>query len=521
MAVKASMARTFAGLKAVRFLTALDGLQWGFGRLRSVLSLFRSGAALQRLRAMILLLPALALSGCGAANSVKNTFFGPPGPQPGQLGNVQGFLGGVVADEPRAALAARDILSSGGSAADAAVALAFMLTVTLPSRASLGAGGACLAYATSTKSVNEGVPEAILFPAIPAGTGAGGRADRPAGVPMLARGLYALQARYGKLQFESLISPAEQAARFGVPASRAFVQDLTVVAGPLLQDPVSAAVFAPGGQPLAEGQRLIQPDLAATLSQLRVGGVGDLYQGTLARRLDQQSPLAGGPVTLADLRAALPTAVPALTIDSGNDKISFLPPPADGGLAAAAAYLVVQRNPAAIEAANARALAVAAQWRAAGGDPMALLHADVAAAPLPPLPASTSFATLDRDGNAVVCALSMNNLFGTGRTVPGMGFLLAASPRSVPPPLLAAAIAWNQNTHAFHAAVGGSGQEGAPLAVAVAMSNALRTGRPMAIPVPDPGRANVIDCARYLPNESGTCAWAADPRGAGIAVGGN
>ncbi len=484
-----------------------------------MLSVLRSGAALARLRLWTLLILALALPGCGAVDSVKNTFLGPPGPAPGQLGNVTGFLGGVAADEPRAALAARDILSAGGSAADAAVALGFMLTVTLPSRAGLGAGGACLAYAPDPKSVNAGVPEAILFPSVPAATGP--HADRPAAVPMLPRGLYALQARYGKLQFESLVSPAEQAARFGVPASRAFVQDLSVVAGPLLADPVSATVFAPGGQPLTEGQRLIQPDLAATLSQLRVGGVGDLYQGTLARRLDQQSPLAGGPVTLADLRAALPRTAPAITLDSGHDKVSFLPPPADGGLAAAAGYLVLQGNPAALDAASARALAVAAQWRAAGGDPMALLHGDVTAASLPMLPASTTFATLDRDGNAVVCAVSMNNLFGTGRTVPGMGFLLAASPATVPLPLLAAAIAWNEYTHAFRAAVGGSGQTGAPIAVAAGLDYTLRTARPMPVPVPDPGRANVIACSRYLPSENASCGWATDPRGAGLAIGGN
>jgi gamma-glutamyltranspeptidase/glutathione hydrolase len=452
---------------------------------------------------------------------VKNTLFGAPGPQPGQLGAVSGFLGGVVADEPRAALAARDILSAGGTAADAAVALAFMLTVTLPSRAGLGAGGACLAYAADKNAINAGVPEAILFPSVPAA--AGPQADRPAAVPMLPRGMYALAARYGKLQFESLVSPAEQAARFGVPASRALIQDLSVVAGPLIADPVSAAVFAPGGQPLTEGQRLAQPDLAATLSQIRVGGVGDLYQGTLARQLAAQSPLAGGPVTLADLRGALPRAAPALVIDSGHDKVAFLPPPADGGLAAAAAYVVLQNNPAALDAANARALAVAAQWRAGGGsgDPMALLHSDVTATALPPLPASTTFATLDRDGNAVVCALSMNNLFGTGRTVPGMGFLLAASPATVPVPLLAAAIDWNDYTHSFHVAVGGSGQAGAPLAVAAALDNALRSARPMPVPVPEPGRANVIACARYLPNESGSCGWATDPRGAGLAIGGN
>jgi gamma-glutamyltranspeptidase/glutathione hydrolase len=513
------MARTLAGLKVVRFRLMRDGLHWGFGRLRSVLSVLRSRVFLFRLRAWTLLLPALALTGCGAVNSVKNTFLGPPGPQTGQVGAISGFLGGVVADEPRAALAARDILSAGGTAADAAVALAFMLSVTLPSRAGLGAGGACLAYAANKNSINEGVPEAILFSSVPASGGP--KADRPAAVPLMARGMYALAARYGKLQFESLISPAELAARFGVPASRAFVQDLSVVAGPLMADPVSAAVFAPSGQPLTEGQRLIQPELAATLSQLRVGGVGDLYQGTLARRLDQQSPLAGGPVTLADLRTALPKNVPAITLDSGHDKVSFLPPPADGGLAAAAAYVVLQHNPAALDAANARAMAVASQWRAAGGDPMGLLHADVSTASLPALPASTTFATLDRDGNAVVCALSMNNLFGTGRTVPGMGFLLAASPAALPLPLLAAVIAWNENTHAFRAEVGGSGQEGAPLAAAAGLDYTLRSGRPMPVPVPEPGRANVIACSGYLPSQSSTCGWATDPRGAGIAVGGN
>jgi gamma-glutamyltranspeptidase/glutathione hydrolase len=164
---------------------------------------------------------------------------------------------------------------------------------------------------------------------------------------------------------------------------------------------------------------------------------------------------------------------------------------------------------------------VASQWRAGGGDPMALLTADVPAATMPALPASTTFATLDRNGNAVVCAVSMNNLFGTGRTVPGMGFLLAASPTALPLPLLAAAIDWNENIHAFRAEVGGSGQDGAPLAVAAGLDYALRSGRPMPVPVPDPGRANVIACPGYLPGQGGTCGWATDPRGAGIAVGGN
>ncbi len=113
----------------------------------------------------------------------------------------------------------------------------------------------------------------------------------------------------------------------------------------------------------------------------------------------------------------------------------------------------------------------------------------------------------------------MNNLFGTGRVAPGTGIVLAASPPVDQRPLLSAAIAYNPNLHTFRAAVSGSGQEGAPLAVAVGLQNALASRVPMPFPVPDPGRANVISCPRYLPGDRALCGWATDPRGAGLALG--
>jgi len=88
------------------------------------------------------------------------------------------------------------------------------------------------------------------------------------------------------------------------------------------------------------------------------------------------------------------------------------------------------------------------------------------------------------------------------------------------PPLLAAGLAWNPNISAFHVAAGGSGQAGAALADAIAMFNAVRTGQPMQTLVPDPGRANVISCARYLPGSDSSCAAVADPRDYGLAIGG-
>ncbi len=465
----------------------------------------------------------LSMSGCSVLDGVTNAIAPTPRATPGQVGNVTGFLGGVVADEPQAALTGRAILSAGGNAADAATAMGLMLSVTLPSRAGLGSSGGCLAYAPDTAGPGGGAAEALLFPAI--APLRPGNADRPASPPMLARGLFALQAKYGVRPFETLISPAEQAARFGLPVSRALVADLAVVAGPLGVDPAARAVFFKDGHPLAEGDTLVQPDLGSTFSQLRTGGVGDLYQGQLARRLEDAMPSAGGGLTVGDLRAALPRFVTPITLEGPqSDTVAFLPLPLDGGLATAGAFQVLVQDrgspdPGVLARAQARALGLATAARRGTVDPAAALAAAAPAPAVGPLPASTSFAALDRDGNAVVCAVSMGNLFGTGRVARGTGVLLAASPIKVPQPLLSAALAFNSNLHAFHAMSAGSGQEGAPVAAAFGLLAGLG-GRLPASP-PEPGRANVIACTRYLPDTNGSCGWSTDPRGYGIAVGSN
>ena len=463
----------------------------------------------------------LALAGCGGINSAVDFVSGVGGGKPaeGQPGYITGFLGGVVADEPQAALLGRQVLSAGGNAADAAAAVGLALAVTLPSRASLGAGGACLAYTAAGAQR----PQAVMFTSIPPAASAG--SNRPAAVPMLARGMFALKSWFGHLPFETIIQPVEQMAR-GVRASHAFASDLAVVAGPLVSDPAAAAVFFRGGRQVVEGDVMVQPDLAATMAEMRTAGVGDLYLGGLARRLVAGAPQAGAAFNLTELRNAVPKLEGALSTDARNgDRVTFLPPPADGGLAAAAAFQVLDANPADAAGANARGLAVASRWRQGGTDVTVLSTATNLPPPnLPPLPASTTFGTLDRNGNAVVCAVTMGNLFGTGRVLPGMGIVLAASPNWLPPPLLSAAMAYNADKSAFRALAGGSGQAGAPLAAAMMISQALgQTGRvaqPAPGSVPDPGRANVIACSRYLPGREESCAFATDPRGSGLATGG-
>jgi len=436
---------------------------------------------------------ALLLAACGSGG-VDTTRLGlsgitaslpgiaPAGPQAGEPGFVRGFLGAVAADEPRAALVARNTLSAGGTAADAAVAAAFTMAVTLPSRAGLGGGGACLVY-----NPRRNETDAILFPP-GARAGVPSGADRPAAVPMLARGLFLLHTRGGRRPFEELLAPAEQAARFGIEVSSALANDLAAVSGPLFADPWAQASFAgPGGRAPGVGDRLVQADLGTTLSVLRTAGVGDLHQGGLARRLEETSTTAGGGLTVPELRTAVPQVAAAVQSRVGNDIVSFLPATADGGA-----------TPAAFGSGAAPSV---------GG----------------PLPASAGLLVLDREGMAVACAFTMNNLFGTGRVAPGTGVLLAAAPGigRVAPPLLAAGVAHSPSLRAFRAGAVGTGQEGAAAAAALPLSAMLRGADAAAAlaAVPQPGRGLAIGCARYLPGVAESCMAAADPRGAGLALG--
>ncbi|WP_408738684.1 gamma-glutamyltransferase, partial [Acetobacter okinawensis] len=245
-----------------------------------------------------------------------------------------GFVGEVVADEPRAALVARDVLAKGGNAADAAAALGLALSVSLPSRASLGGGGACIAWRPG-----ESAGQAFVF--IPkGGSQSDAKADRPASVPLLARGLFLMQMRYGSVDFAELVVPARNMASHGVPVSGLLAADLAAVQSSLLADDKIRAIFGNDtGHVLVADDVLVQTRLAGALERLRSAGVGDLYTGALAQTFVEGAQAAGGGLSTTDLRSDVPVAEPPLTVHANGVDISFLPPPADGGLGMAASYL--------------------------------------------------------------------------------------------------------------------------------------------------------------------------------------
>lgn len=453
---------------------------------------------------MAALMMTCSLSACGLIGGHKD----PSAPV------VTGFVGEVAADEPQAALVARDILAKGGNAADAAAALGMALSVTLPSRASLGAGGACLAW-------KPGQEQGQAFVFLPKAGQDDAKADRPAAVPMLARGLYLMQLRYGSVDFADVVVPARNLATDGVPVSGLLASDLAAVQSPLLADERARTIFSNGsGSVLKVSDLMVQPRLAGALERIRIAGVGDLYGGSLGQTFVQAAQAAGGGLTTADLRDSLATAEQPLMLSADGVQISFLPPPADGGLGTAAAFVGGQSH------ATVRGEAVVSGWRARqagkGGsvsvaDAQALLNSGSlpSGSALPPLPASTSFVVTDRQGVTVSCALSMNNLFGTGRVAGSTGIVLGASPQRRPQPLLTAAIA-HRGSVQFRAAATASGQNVAADTAAVALQAALAGGRPEV--TSGPGRANFVSCPAGLPGDSGKCFGWTDPRGSGLAI---
>jgi gamma-glutamyltranspeptidase len=211
--------------------------------------------------------------------------------------------------------AGRRAFAAGGTAVDAALAAAAVLTVVYPHNCALGGDLFALvreADGTITDINASG----------PAPAGADAEALRARGlrampitgpdtvtVPGLVAGWGAVQERGGALPWAALLRDAIAAARDGVAVARS-VGDALAEAD--LADPGMAAVFAPGGAPLRAGDTLRQPALAATLERLAAGGPRAFYEGDLAERLAAGARAAGCALSAADLAAFVPQAGPPL-----------------------------------------------------------------------------------------------------------------------------------------------------------------------------------------------------------------
>ena len=491
-----------------------------------------------------------------------------------ELGEViEGFVGGVAADEPRAALVAQDVLAAGGTAADASVALAFSMAVTYPSAASLGGGGACVIYDAATQT-----SETISF--LPGRPARGGIVA----VPGTVRGMAALHSRYGRIGWADLVSPAEILARRGHSVSRALAGPL-VAARPLLaaEQGLRSIFMTPSGKVLTEGDTLSQVPLSAVLAQIRVRGPGELYIGPAALNFVSGARALGGVVELADLRGYRPSWHDTISMNTGKFVYHTSPGPMTGGAIAGQMWAMLNENQRLAKAKGAQRTHLLAEVSArAYGDrrvnakrPLSSFRAHALMTGYlpnrhPPMPnshqpalspelgegGSTGFAVVDREGSAVACTLSMGRVFGAGRADRLTGIVFAAPPIQSDFEFLGPALVIGPEGRVIMAAAA-SGGPAAPAALVQGalvgvengtlnnvlgaprvfhpsnpdlayvepdmhgdiVANMRRRGHTLRM-APSLGRVNAILCPGGLGGDNAKCEYRSDQRGYGLAVGG-
>ena len=253
--------------------------------------------------------------------------------------------GMVVAQEKLAAQIGADVLRRGGNAIDAAVATGFALAVTYPRAGNIGGGGFMVIHSREhgedvTIDYRETAPAATT-PGI--FLGPDGKPDEAKsresalgiGVPGTVAGLTLALEKYGsgKFTLAELLQPSIDIARNGLVVADDIADTLPDEYPWLARWPASAKLFSrPDGTSLREGDTLMQPDLAATLSAIAAQGPRGFYQGAVAEKLVKAIGDAGGIMTLDDLKSYQPVIrAPVRGTYRGYDIVS-MPLPSSGGI---------------------------------------------------------------------------------------------------------------------------------------------------------------------------------------------
>jgi len=404
---------------------------------------------------------------------------------------------GVVAvSHPAAAAAGARMLAAGGNAIDAAAAVQFALSVVEPQSSGIGGGGFMMIHLARTNetfivdsrerapartSADMFAPDGLPMPFPLAST-----SGLAVGVPGTVRGVDTALKRWGTKKLADTLAPAIELAERGFRVNRFLAADIANDRGRTRIHPETAAIFRPGGVPLAEGDWLVQPDLAKTLKRIAAKGPDAFYRGPIARAIvkaqqrtrSELGEAGQGRMSLDDLKNYQVAIREPLIGHYRGWTLATMPPPSSGGLTVLQMLGLLERFPlgdasqgygfgspstlhAMIEAMRL-AFADRAVWigdddavpvprqgllhpgylatRAAliqadrrmdtpqAGDPLPW-ESSTAEQPKPSRtrqesPHTTHFSIVDRWGNVVSYTSSIEFTWGSGITVPGYGFLL-------------------------------------------------------------------------------------------------
>ncbi|MBU2586846.1 MAG: gamma-glutamyltransferase [Alphaproteobacteria bacterium] len=262
------------------------------------------------------------------------------------------FLGGgaVSAADPRATAAGEAILSQGGSATDAGIAVMLALTVVEPQSSGIGGGGFMLRADGETGALasfdgRETAPAAATVNRFLDGDGkvlkretrvfSGLSVGVPGNIALAAEA----HAKHGTLPWAALFEPAIALARDGFIMNRRLYESLSQNKGRADKtDAARAVFFGADGEPLPIGATVRVPALADTLEVLAKAGPEAIYghsaAAALAAYVADETP-QDGRMTPADITAyqakeRTPVCAPYRTY-----RVCGMGPPSSGGVAVA------------------------------------------------------------------------------------------------------------------------------------------------------------------------------------------
>ena len=379
---------------------------------------------------------------------------------------VHGQNGMVCSNSPLAAAAGLRILQDGGTAFDAALAVAAVEAVTIVPACGLGGDSFILAYDAGTGRVTN------INSSGPAGAGATADYYRDQGlalmpitgphsvtVPGEAAAWEAMHRNFCTMPMPDLLAPAIRYAERGFPVPFRIARSFANNAELLARHTATAAIYLADGRPPREGEILVNADLADTLRLVAEGGADAFYRSELTARLVaglNRATADGGLFTEADFAGHQADVCEPISSNYRGHTVYQTRPPSQGFLLLEMLNIVSGHDLSSMSLNSADAIHLLVEAKKIAysdrnrlaGDPnfvdwpldglLSREYADLRRDQIHPFQAGTEvrplapvngrgdttyFCVADGAGNAVSWVHSLSNGFGSGVVAPGTGVL--------------------------------------------------------------------------------------------------
>ena len=249
--------------------------------------------------------------------------------------DVRGMQGAVSSDHPLATQAGLRVLHEGGNATDAIIAMAGVLAVVRPHMNGIGGDAFGIFYDGETKEVTalnaSGRAGEVATPEFFQAAGVNripGSGALSVSVPGAVAGWVDAHSRYGTKNFQSLLEPAVNYARYGFPVSTRLAMDFKEQGGSLNE--AGKALYLPGGSPPVVGSLLINEKLADSLETVAREGKTGYYNGAIGEQLAAFITEQGGHLRENDFSSHTSTWVEPLRGNYLDYTFLVMPPNTQG-----------------------------------------------------------------------------------------------------------------------------------------------------------------------------------------------